>query len=33
MYSADRSASSYDPESVRLWEQHIEDYVASETAG
>jgi hypothetical protein len=33
MYSGDRSTSNYDPESVRLWEQHIADYVASETAG
>jgi hypothetical protein len=33
MYNADRSASEYGPESVRLWDQHLADYVASETAG
>lgn len=33
MYNADRSGSKHDPESARLWEQHVADYVASETAG
>ena len=30
MYNADRSASKHGPQSVQLWEQHIDDYVASE---
>jgi len=33
MYNDDRSASRHDPESVRLWEQHVADYVASEATG
>jgi hypothetical protein len=33
MYDDGRTASRHDPRSVRLWEQHVADYVASEAAG
>jgi len=33
MYNADRTNSMRNPESLQLWEQHVADYVASQTAG
>ena len=33
MYNDDRSGQRLTPGALRLWEQHVADYVASETAG
>ena len=33
MYNDNRSEPAVTPESLQLWEQHVSDYVASETAG
>jgi hypothetical protein len=33
MYTDDRADGKEDPAALRLWEQHIDDYVASETVG
>lgn len=33
MYNDNRSEPAVTPEALQLWEQHVSDYVASETAG